>query len=553
MTELRARPHNNVEPQLSSWSSLLKHAPVIGVALIAGLSIYDYSQLSAHPPSSEPTLSQTETELASKQISAEPLEIPPPLILPTPVPKPLILDTTIRPVEAREIPASPRLDGTFIYAQSLSQDTLPQYLDELNKLDIKFVIQTYSKEKLGSCTSNNYQWVEDFPETIGFLLDEAEKRGMSVYLGIDGTAGACPMGFMINPSADQTVADVGQTLSVLTKNYSQHKALAGWYLSDEANLADVKNWTEGTYQYYMKMTNKIRQSSNLPILATTYLNKVAGMSPELIADTFKAFIDKTGVDVLVVQDSVGAEGHSPERIRAIYRALSETIGKQHLWSDVELFGGRTAEGITGGAYRPATWQRIAWQLAETQPFVNSHVAWLLQHHASQVSPDRLPEAARLLDEMKAAYGLDGLTFLEPASYDWLSPTPVEPEGKNTQLFDKKTGDLLHPQKNWVLVPGTADIIINFGKEQHLRWLSGQFLHQQDSGLSFPSELQLSCSTDGETWSLVGTWGLPIQPADSEYTFSNPEPLDVRCQFAQATFLNPTGITAIGEVTAVGSP
>lgn len=214
----------------------------------------------------------------------------------------------------------------------------------------------------------------DFPETV---LDEADRRGMYVFLGL-GRGGDTPLlwEFDNDDWHDRNVSGIEHTnrvASELWRLYGHHASLYGWYLTHEMNdLARAS-------AYYDPVARHCRTlAPEKPILAAP------SGTPIVDGATLRA----SEVDIFAYQDAVGA-GYlpyeytwDPQRriatlhdVYASYAAAHEGSGK-HLWSDLEIW---EMDGATGynGSYAPKI-SRVIEQIEAEAP----HVDWVTAYEFS---------------------------------------------------------------------------------------------------------------------------------------------------------------------------
>lgn len=433
-----------------------------------------------------------------------------------------------------------RLNGAFLYTPDVATNRVAAQLDEFKSLGMDIVITSAARDMAPGCGA--FSWSSEFPSKLGTILTEAQSRGMKVYVGVD-SSGSCA--FYNHTSA--VVSDLTSVALPALHQYTSYPAFAGWYIPDEPGLY----WMQTSYyNYYTQVTSALRQSANKPVIVSPYLGDTY-LSPTEMASRSLNFKNTTGVDILAYQDSTGAAGVSlwsgRYTVRDYFTAIAAAIGKQAMWSDNEVFN--CCSLTQGGGYRSAAITRIADQIEQSSA-VDKKVAWLPQNHMGAVSAGRFPEAPRLLAAYKAFYGISG-SYLIPQSYQWTTqPVTQHPDGSNSLLFNKKTGDPKnYNNSEWVGFNGVAEAKIDLGSTKQVQWVAAHLLNYDAAGVKFPDSLNLSCSSDNTNWTVVGTWNLPVQKQDSEYVLSNPQPLNISCRYLKVR-LNNTGTTLISELELV---
>jgi hypothetical protein len=451
----------------------------------------------------------------------------------------------------------PPLDGTFMQPATLDANDIPGYFDEIQNLGMDvIIIQNVRTKKLGCvgedcCTSKEFHWLPNFPAKLGLILDEAAEHGIEVYVGLDLTShGLCSLNFYKEPNASLTIEDTRKTVILLTTRYGDHPALSGWYLPDEPSLSE---WVqpELTYDYYAGLVLSIKRLSQKPVLISPHLIGVQFLTPNEMAVRALSFQHGTGVDILLWQDTAGAEGAKlkwslySRSFSDYLAAIVEYLGESTTWSVHEAFNCCviSSEIEDGAAYRPASIVRMLGQLEDVESIpIAKKITWIQQHHFGSVDPEHHLEADRLMDAYKAQYGLSDEHLLAEA-YDWLyAPDPLY-DDRGYEMFNLRIGDPNDfTNSEWVGIDGKktgrAEILIDLGSERTLKWVGFHLMSMPQAGIRFPRELSLACKSEGETWVDIGRWGIPVEDdeANSEYLFSNFNPLDRECRTLKALLL-----------------
>lgn len=448
------------------------------------------------------------------------------------------------------------LDGTFLQAGHLSYEMLAEFFEEVNDLAMDIIILQNTRTKGTSCVAaeccnmEDYDWLPGFPEKLGEILRLADEKQFKVYVGLDLTAhGICPLSYYLEPNAGLTIEDTRKTAKLLEQSYGSYGSFSGWYLPDEPALGE---WLYPGLadRYYAGLVRAIREHSSRPILVSPHFVGVDWRSPETMARRAKAFLENTGVDVLVWQDAVGAEGVNLEwnphqnSSADFLSAIADEVGPSATWSLHEAFNccvNDAGADENGAAYRPTSIVRFANQIDQGKKGnVGKRVAWIQQHHFSGVDPYRLPEAERLLDGYLAHYDFAG-QLLHPLTYDLMTePDELYPDSGG-ELFNFRTGDPKDfTHQEWVGLDaseeGLVSLIIDLGSESSIDWVGIHLLNMPAVGIQFPYEMDLACSTDGDSWLDLGNWKLPFDDlmSGAEYVFANDSPLSADCVLIQVS-------------------
>jgi len=447
------------------------------------------------------------------------------------------------------------LDGTFMQPASLPSSEIPGFFDEINSLGMNTVILQNLRTKgdgcVGEecCASGDYHWISSFPEKIDFILEQAAKHDIQIYVGLVLTThNICPLSFYQEPNSSLTIEDTRITVIQLEEIYGSHPALAGWYIPDEPSLSE---WIQPSlaYPYYAGLVNSIRRNSAKPILVSPHLTNITSLSPIEVARRAQSFRNATGVDILLWQDNAGVEGlkidwaPTAHTIGDYFKKIVEMMGPDSTWSVHEAFNCcvKLAETETGSAYHPASMVRFSEQLAQAeQASVGHKISWIQQHHFGTVDPHHHLEADRLLSAYRAYFEHAG-EFLMPDRYFWLTPPDLHYSDGGNEMFNWRIGDPNDfTNVEWVGIDvsesGYAELVLDLGEERVIEWIGFHILNNPEVGIHFPKELTLACFSKEQLWQGIDRWILPIIPESniSEYLFANTEPLSKKCSKVKAT-------------------
>lgn len=205
-------------------------------------------------------------------------------------------------------------------------------------------------------------------DVVGTVLDEAERQGMHVILGL-GRGGDTPLLWQFErpdwPERNREGIDIScRVARELWERYGHRRSFYGWYLTHEMNdLARASAYYDPVARFCHGL------SPDKPVLAAP-----AG-TPILTRDT----LARSEVDIFAYQDAVGS-GYVPyrntfqpeQRIAMLpevfrrYRELHAGTDK-HLWADLELWEMDGSAGYSK-AY-PPPFSRVRKQIETEAPLV----------------------------------------------------------------------------------------------------------------------------------------------------------------------------------------
>ncbi|MCX7018096.1 MAG: DUF4434 domain-containing protein [bacterium] len=237
--------------------------------------------------------------------------------------------------------------------------------------------------------------------TLDHLIEAADKLGMKVFLSLP----------MINAdpfySNDREFAAFKQNMRLLAgelyQKYGKAACMAGWYIPFEIADSTITHSTERVKiaQAHRELADYLRGlTPHLPVSIAPYF--LANLMPDDFKTVWADFLSSAGVDIMMVQDSVGAlnvSRDSEERFKilplyldALHDACAQT--SVALWLDLEVFEQIHGTPIDGEEWsgRPAEIGRVTRQLELGSQYVERIVCYCFSHY---LSPNGIiPSAAR---------------------------------------------------------------------------------------------------------------------------------------------------------------
>ncbi|HVO76528.1 MAG TPA: DUF4434 domain-containing protein [Candidatus Bathyarchaeia archaeon] len=299
-------------------------------------------------------------------------------------------------VEARERAAPrPPITGTFIQYQDwmmkLDEAAWRRELDAMRRAGISVVIVQWLQLDNASFIPRD----ERAPDPTRVILEYADTHDMRVYVGLSYAD------FWWKRLRDEQYLYRAFDRSAHVareawKRYGRHRSFSGWYLPQEIKEANYPP------QYIIRLHDFLKRLGD-------YCRSLSGGKPVAIAPAmlglnsldqiqreYTALLLGSGVDILILQDGIGARDWGPDLENQIAQHFSvvhnacRTAGVA-MWSDVEIF----RHGATPAVSVPAPIARIRKQIAAEAPFVTSFVMFDFFHY---MSPYRGEAQKRLYDD-----------------------------------------------------------------------------------------------------------------------------------------------------------
>ena len=223
----------------------------------------------------------------------------------------------------------------------------------------------------------------DATETI---LYYADTNGFRVFLGLYGPNWNHDMtgsNFLF-----ETQSRMGVVARQVWDRYlsgGHHKSFAGWYIPYESwtgnyTQAEVDR-LRGFFQAIHASCQQI--SGDMPLLISPFIS-VSRPSPCRVEELYRQILNQSGIDILMLQDSVGAqqwETNIQQRVAPYFQAFQNACNATgvKLWANIESF--RTLNNVVG----PCDVARMKKQLDASGPFVEDFITFDFVHYMNPVA------------------------------------------------------------------------------------------------------------------------------------------------------------------------
>lgn len=283
-------------------------------------------------------------------------------------------------------PASPpvglRLEGSFLqYSDSMTNRTFAEWrreLDAARAIGLRTIIIQWL-----SHGNHEYMPAGSGPDPTEHILRYADAHGLRVFVGLRGDE-AWWSNWKDAAYLDALAAASERIASLAWKRYGHHRAFAGWYIPTElwdAPFTDAQ--IAALRRFFRSISTHCKSlAGGKPVAIAPFFSGLT--PPKRVSEIYAALLTDSNVDVLMLQDGVGARGWDTEieeRVVPYYQAFRDAClaAGVELWSDLECF---RLEDRKTHAFGPAPAERILEQLAAEAPFVRRFVTFDFFHYMS---------------------------------------------------------------------------------------------------------------------------------------------------------------------------
>jgi len=282
--------------------------------------------------------------------------------------------------------------GSFLQPALGDTWTLNEWRNEFHymrnaRLDQLFIQWTAdSKEKTTTYPSGISGYTQSTQhDVVKRALETADASGAQVYLGLQINDDWWTNYISNKPWLENEAKVANALADDLWKRYGRHESLTGWYLPFEVdNVASTPAEWNNLVAFYRTVGNHLHKlTPGKPIVIAPFFNPTADLSPSQWESMWEYVLKRSPIDVLALQDGVGAshvtKAQLPEWFGAVRIAIDNSRSSVEFWSDTETF-------ISG--YKPRPIRSIVNDMCAVEPYVSSYLSFSFNHYMSpqQVNP-----------------------------------------------------------------------------------------------------------------------------------------------------------------------
>ena len=264
------------------------------------------------------------------------------------------------------------LTGTFLQLfgkDNWSEAQWDEFLTEIKDVGMNTLIVQYTAFKNAY---NNITWFNSAntfttiksKHTLERVLASAQRKGIEVHIGLhfDDTYWQHQTDVAwLQTQANYCIAIAEE----IQAQFGTHVAFKGWYIPHEPE-PNAYNTDEKVRlfreQFVDRISNRLHQLNNKPVSIAAFWNSSLSTPEQL--QHFMAELSKSNLQIVMLQDGVGAQHVTFNRLASYYEAAQRGLFEENknykgvFWSDLETFASPNGEY----PFHPATFDRVKQQL-----------------------------------------------------------------------------------------------------------------------------------------------------------------------------------------------
>lgn len=264
------------------------------------------------------------------------------------------------------------LTGTFVQLfgkDDWSEAQWDEFLTEIKDLGMNTLIVQYTAFKNAY---NNITWFNSAntftatksKHTLERVLASAQRKGIEVHIGLhfDDTYWQHQTDVAwLQTQANYCIAIAEE----IQAQFGTHVAFKGWYIphEPEPNAYNTDEKVRLFREHFVdRISNRLHQLNNKPVSIAAFWNSSLSTPEQL--QHFMAELSKSNLQIIMLQDGVGAQHVTLERLASYYEAAQRGLFEENknykgvFWSDLETFASPNGEY----PFEPATFDRVKQQL-----------------------------------------------------------------------------------------------------------------------------------------------------------------------------------------------
>ena len=264
------------------------------------------------------------------------------------------------------------LTGTFVQLfgkDDWSEAQWDEFLTEIKDVGMNTLIVQYTAFKNAY---NNITWFNSAntfttiksKHTLERVLASAQRKGIEVHIGLhfDDTYWQHQTDVAwLQTQANYCIAIAEE----IQAQFGTHVAFKGWYIphEPEPNAYNTDEKVRLFREHFVdRISNRLHQLNNKPVSIAAFWNSSLSTPEQL--QHFMAELSKSNLQIVMLQDGVGAQHVTLNRLASYYEAAQRGLFEENknykgvFWSDLETFASPNGQY----PFAPATFDRVKQQL-----------------------------------------------------------------------------------------------------------------------------------------------------------------------------------------------
>ena len=307
------------------------------------------------------------------------------------------------------------LDGAFIQfdnrnainpVERLDKEEWEDVLDAMQQAGIRIVIlQRLQHDEETYMTTDAHDPTD--PTTV--ILQYADTHNMQVFIGLRSRSSQWDQNVFQNEPIIVEERQKSLTLiDEIVERYGRYSAFTGWYLPHE--ISNELGWYSNPdllHDFFGSLQKACVQALNKPVAHSPYFT---GTLTDEFADVYGTFLDKTHINLVMLQDGIGRQSPHIYFLGDIIPATMDFFAKfsmlckdrnVEIWINVESFN------LEDNNYTPTEINRLSLQIGIAAPFVNRLVTFDFFHYMNPFGHiydgDFRTAQKKLYDDYKRVY------------------------------------------------------------------------------------------------------------------------------------------------------
>ncbi len=280
----------------------------------------------------------------------------------------------------------PRLTGGFIQIQGWMFELTPEdwdrELDAMRHVGLDTLIIQYLQYNDTNLIPTDPTATDPTRE----ILRYADVHKMRVFIGTKADDGWWKWD---EAYLKKSLAERKALTTMMQERYGEHRSFGGWYFTEEASGFLTPEKVVQLRGYFRELSDHCKALRDQPVGFAPFFSDITPL--EDMRRIYSGLLDGAGIDIMMVQDGVGARGWDEkleEKIVPFFQMYQEICKKTGvtLWCDLESFEREDMKKEYG--FIATEIERVVRQLKAVDPYVEKFVTFDFFHYMSPYRGER---------------------------------------------------------------------------------------------------------------------------------------------------------------------